>query len=187
MEREPKSDSTVLQDVAVMAEKTMADFLEAMRLREELSLRIGRRTSQIIRVGAVSVTLLSVAIVYLTASLNRDMGDMRIQMEKISGYMARMEQHFVTVSANTGSMQQSVMQMSENIGSMPEMSRSVVTMGSDITALKDEVALIGQDVGMMSGGVDSMTRQMGVMNGNMNNMNYSVYRMARPMSLIPLP
>ncbi len=142
--KEQPESQTDTREVAAMVESAMADFVEGMRLRDELSVRIGRRTTQITRVVAITVSLLSVAIVYLTASLNRDMGRMVDRMDEISGRMGLMEQHFVNVSQDTRLMQGAVVQMSDGIyridhqmgmmnGNMNNMSYNVNQMAKPMT------------------------------------------------------
>ncbi len=142
--KEQPESQTDTREVAAMVESAMADFVEGMRLRDELSVRIGRRTTQITRVVAITVSLLSIAIVYLTASLNRDMGRMVDRMDEISGRMGLMEQHFVNVSQDTRLMQGAVVQMSDGIyridrqmgmmnGNMNNMSYNVNQMAKPMT------------------------------------------------------
>ena len=125
-----------VHDIAVSVEKIMADFLEAMRLREELSIKIGRRTSQIIRTGSFTVTLLCVAMIYLTSSLNSDMKRMASRMDEIA----------VTMKSMDGSMT-SVPAMSVSVGNM---SRDVSEMTRQMYYLNGNVGAMGNDVNQMS-------------------------------------
>ena len=134
-----KSDGSEVRDVVEMAEKTMADFLESMRLREELSVKIGRRTSQIIRVGSFTVTLLCIAIMYLTSSLNTDMKRMALRMDEIAITMKSMD-----VSMN----------------SVPDMSVSVGTMSRDVTEMTRQMHYLNGNVGSMGHDVNRMSSPM---------------------------
>lgn len=133
------------REVSEVVEKTMADFLEAMRLRDELSIRIGRRTSQITRIGAITVSLLSIAIVYLTASLNKDMGRMADRMDDISARMALMEEHFQGVRQDTREMKGAVIQMSDGIyrvdHKMGVMNTNVNYMGRNVSQMANPMGM----------------------------------------------
>ena len=133
------TESNEIRDVAEMAEKTMADFLEAMRLRDELTVRIGKRTSQIIRVGALTVSLLSLAIMYLTASLSKDMVRMVDRMDDIS----------ITMT-----------QMNTSMTSVPIMASSVGTMSRDVTEMTRQLHYLNGNVGAMGHDVDRMSAPM---------------------------
>ncbi len=147
------------RELAEIVENSMAEFKEAMRMREELSLRIGRRTSQIIRFGAFTVSLLSIAIVYLTASLNADMERMVKRMDQIAITMNSMEK-------NTSGMNASVNEMNQAIQTMPQIADAVT---------------------VMSGEVSQMKQQMHYLNANVGAMGYEVNRMASPVKMFPMP
>lgn len=134
------------RDIALIVESTMNDFCEAMRLRDELSIRIGRRTSQIIRVGAVTVSLLSLAIVYLTASLNRDMSSMLKRMDTMSTSVQKMESH--------------VAEMSQNIHSLPEMTASVIAMQNEMKGMNHQIHWLNGNIGSMGHDMNRMSAPM---------------------------
>ena len=60
------------RELVEIVENAMLQFNDAMQKREEMSVRIGRRTTQVVRVGAVTVALLSVAVIFLTVALKND-------------------------------------------------------------------------------------------------------------------
>ena len=169
MEKSENSDSNEASEVQAIAksvEKTMADFLESMRLREELSIKIGRRTSQIIRVGSFTVSLLSLAIVYLTSSLNTDMGRMAVRMDEIAITMQSMNTSVTSMNTSIDGISTTMTLMNTSISSVPAMSAAVHNMTRDI---------------------NEMTRQMHFLNGNVGVMGHDVNRMSAPMKMFPFP
>lgn len=128
-----------VNELAASVEKTMADFLESMQLRDALTVRIGRRTSQIIRVGAITVSLLSFAIMYLTASLSKDMVRMVDRMDEISTTMQSM---------NT------------SMTSVPAMAKSVGTMSRDVNVMTQQMHYLNSNVGSMGHDVNRMSSPM---------------------------
>jgi len=134
-----KNETNEVREIAESVERTMADFLEAMRLREELSIKIGKRTSQIIRVGAFTVSLLSLAIMYLTASLNQDMKTMSNRMDEIS----------VTMKS-----------MNASMSSVPAMATSVNNMSRDVNVMAQQMHYLNGNVGAIGRDVDRMSAPM---------------------------
>lgn len=128
-----------MRELLEIVENTMSEFNEAMRRREELSLRIGRRTSQIIRVGAITVPLLSAAVLFLTFALKEDMNKMSMHMETMTGLMQN---------------------ISTSVSSVPEMSGSVQRMSTDFTAMNNQIYYLNQNVGSMGHNVDRMASPM---------------------------
>ena len=128
-----------VNELAASVEKTMADFLESMQLRDALTVRIGRRTSQIIRVGAITVSLLSFAIMYLTASLSKDMVRMVDRMDEIS----------ITMQS-----------MNTSMSSVPTMAKSVGTMSRDVNVMTQQMHYLNSNVGSLGNDVNRMSAPM---------------------------
>jgi len=178
-----------------LMQKTMEDFLAAMQLRDEFAVRVGRRTSQIIRVGSFTVSLLSIAIVYLTATLGSDMAVMRTKMEAMSQTMSGMEKHFNQVVVNTGSMQDGVHRMSINLENMPHMTRLLAEMRDAVTYLpqmtqhvggiQNEVTHMKRDLNAMHQDMVVMNQSVGAISGAVNHMGYDVNRISAPMKMFP--
>ena len=164
-----KNETKDMREIAESVEKIMADFLEAMRLRDELSIKIGRRTSQIIRVGAFTVSLLSLAIMYLTASLNQDMKKMSNRMDEIS----------ITMKS-----------MNTSINAVPQMANRIDEIATTMKSMEGSISTVpamATSVGNMSRDVNIMSQQLHFLNGNVGAMGRDVDRMSAPMRMFPMP
>ena len=53
------------KEIIGMVERALDDFRQGMEYREQLSIRIGRRTTQIIRFGMGALSMLGLALFYL--------------------------------------------------------------------------------------------------------------------------
>lgn len=133
------AENSEVRATAELVEKTMADFLKAMQLRDDLTVRIGKRTSQIIRVGAMTVSLLSIAIMYLTASLSKDMVRMVDRMDEIAITMKSMD---------------------TSMHSVPAMATSVGTMSRDVNVMTQQMHYLNNNVGSMGYDVNRMSAPM---------------------------
>jgi len=148
-----KTDQIIIDRV----EKSIAEFYSAMQLREELSLRIGKRTTYITRFTMISALAFGLVLFYLVSTLSSQVKTMHHQMVLMTEYMGSMQanmqvmpsinHHMANMQGNTASMDQRMAQMSDNIG-----------------AMNQQFAQINQSVGRM---------------------NYDVNRMAKPLSRIP--
>ena len=74
-----------------MVERSLDDFRKGMEYREQLSIRIGRRTTQIIRFGMTGMAILGLALFYLIFILTKDFSDIRMHMTEMSGNAHDME------------------------------------------------------------------------------------------------
>ncbi|MGB5338111.1 MAG: hypothetical protein WBO06_03340 [Gammaproteobacteria bacterium] len=181
-------------------ENSMMQFNEAMRLREELSVRIGRRTSQIIRVGAISVSLLSLAVVYLTYALKTDMQNMSGYMEQMTGmmqsmttaiaYMPEMNASIQNMNSHIALIQQDLNGMNTSVGSMDRQMdhlRSMDVQMDYLRSMSGDMSGLRQDVNFMNQHVAGMNHQMGALTGSVGAMGYNVKRMAAPAKMLPFP
>ena len=78
------------REVAEIVENTLRNFNEGMAHREQLSIRIGRRTTQIIRFGMLSMLMLGLALFYLIFILTKDFAAITIHMDDMSGNVNQM-------------------------------------------------------------------------------------------------
>jgi hypothetical protein len=73
------------QETAVLAAQALEDFRKGMEFREQLSIRIGRRTTQIIRFGMTGMTILGQVLFYLVFILTKDFSRITTHMTDMSG------------------------------------------------------------------------------------------------------
>ncbi len=170
----------------------MADFNNSMKLRDELSVRIGKRTTQIIRFSMIGMTLLTAAMFFLIYTLTTNMNDITTRMNDMSKYMSSMNDNFVEITNNMKIMQQSVDKMARNIEVMPQMNQAILAMGQDIQAMdasmekmQKSMSTMDSNIQIMSINMAAMSNHLGMMTGQVSGIGYSVNRMAGPMQFFP--
>ncbi len=77
----------------------MADFNSAMKSREELSLRIAKRTTQLIRFTLVGLVVLGLAMFFLIWTLTSNMSSITDHMSVISEDMKSMRKRLSSSSS----------------------------------------------------------------------------------------
>ena len=112
----------------------MADFAEAMRLRDQLSVRIGSRTTQIIRFSAAALVVMGTAMIVLILTLINHMSEITLRMDEMTAHMSSMRGNFEQVAANVNSMDYKIGMIDGKFGTLTHqmgyMSRDVNTMSS---------------------------------------------------------
>ena len=101
-------ESKQSQEIVDQVSSIMRDFREGMDQSHQLSIRIGRRTTQIIRFGLFSVLALAAAMFYLISTLGTDFARITEHMVAISGYMQQMDRNFSEVSEKLASIDQTL-------------------------------------------------------------------------------
>ncbi|MCV6638304.1 hypothetical protein [Candidatus Albibeggiatoa sp. nov. NOAA] len=188
------SEETNAQEMMTLVQKSMHDFHESMRLREELSLRIGKRTTQIIRFSMLSMLLLGVAMFYLIYTLTSNMNAITDRMIQMSTDMQAMNHQFKLVVENMAYMRSSIDNMEGYIQTMPQMASSVNRMGDNFPDLISHMSNITNHMGnmdtnmsMMSQDMANMSQQFTHLNHSVGVMGYNVNHLARPMKMMPFP
>ena len=180
------------RELAEIVENSMRQFNEGMAHREALSIRIGRRTTQIIRFGMTSIIMLGAALFYLIYILTTDFAVIRTHMEKMSGHMSSMESDFTAVAGDISRVQRTLIAVNENITIMPAMNISVANMDTSLVALSgdlnsmlEQIYTMNTSVGNMAGNLQLMNRQFTDMNITVGHMAGNVNQISKPMKMFP--
>jgi methyl-accepting chemotaxis protein len=180
------------RELAEIVESAMHEFSEAMYHREQLSIRIGRRTTQIIRFGMFGLSILGLIMFYLLYILTADFARITSNMESISGRMLSMDENFTVVSKDMSFLRQTLAQMNENITVMPAMNDTVGgintnlgALSGDLHAMLEQIEHMNDSVATMTANIQLLNRQLVDMNLNVGSMSGNMYQMAKPMKMFP--
>jgi methyl-accepting chemotaxis protein len=177
----------------------MRDFREGMDSSHQLSLRIGRRTTQIIRMGLFSVLALAAAMFYLISILTADFGRITDKMVIMSETMDRMESHFADVTGKLASIERSMNAMTGSVLVLPDINSTLVNINQNTAAMSSDIHVMGGDLGEMQTDVSTISLDLGTMDRNVGGMNAAVQNMtgsvqhmtnrvrtiSRPMEMFP--
>lgn len=180
------------RQLAEIVESSLREFNAGMAHRENLSIRIGRRTTQIIRFGMTSMLILGAALFYLIYILTSDFAIIRLHMEKISEHMASIESNFTSVAGDIDAVQKTLVVLNDNITVMPAMNDSVARMDASLLALSGDLRSMVEQIYTMNGSVGNITANLQLMNKQFTDMNFTVGHMAgnvnqmsKPMKMFP--
>lgn len=95
-------------ELAGVVERAMHEFSEAMGHREQLSIRIGRRTTQILRFGTFGLTVLSLIMFYLLHILTTDFAKITANMDVMSAHMTNLDQTITRASNDMTDLRQTL-------------------------------------------------------------------------------
>ena len=180
------------KEIAGMVERALDDFRQGMEYREQLSIRIGRRTTQIIRFGMIALSILGLALFYLIFILTKDFSNITTHMIEMSGYMNSMEKNFTSVAGTITQVESTLVRLNEHITVMPALNDSVGSMDSNLGLLRTDLHSMVEQIEYMNGNVLNMANSMQVLNNQFNDMNRTVgnmaanmHQMAKPMKVLP--
>jgi methyl-accepting chemotaxis protein len=185
-------DNNDQKEIIAMVERSLDDFRKGMEYREQLSIRIGRRTTQIIRFGMTGMAILGLALFYLIFILTKDFSNITTRMTAMSGYMHNMEQNFSTVAGTITQVHETLLVLNDSITVMPALNNSVGNMDNNLGVLSSDLHAMVEQVQYMNGNVANMAGSMQVLNNQFTDMNRTVgsmagnvHQMAKPMKAFP--
>jgi len=180
------------REIAEIIENSMRELHQAMEVQLQMGIRIGRRTTQIVRFGMAGLTILGAALFFLIIVLTRDFSTVTVEMKHMSGYMASMENSFTTVAAEVGQVRQNLAAINDNITVVPQISRSVdnmdismASLSGDMTGMVEQIRVMNASVLAITANLQQMNQQFASMNITVGHMAGNVHQMAKPMKMLP--
>ena len=180
------------KEIIGMVERALDDFRQGMEYREQLSIRIGRRTTQIIRFGMLALSILGLALFYLIFILTKDFSNITTHMTAMSGYMNNMNNSFTSVSSAINQVEKTLVKINEHITVMPALNDSVGNIDASLGLLRTDMNSMVEQIEFMNGSVANMAGSIQVMNNQINDMNRAInsmasniHQMAKPMKVLP--
>jgi methyl-accepting chemotaxis protein len=138
------------KEIAGMVERALDDFRQGMEYREQLSIRIGRRTTQIIRFGMIALSIGTI-----------------IQVERT---LTRLNEHITVMPAlndSVGSMDSNLGLLRTDLHSMVEqieyMNGNVLNMANSMQVLNNQFNDMNRTVGNMASNMRQMAKPMKVL------------------------
>jgi len=175
------------KEMLEIVERSLDDFRKGMEYREQLSIRIGRRTTQIIRFGMLGLSILGLALFYLIFILTKDFSNITTHMTAMSGYMNQMDKSFTTVAGTINRVQETLLVLNESITVMPALNGSVGNMDHNLGVLSTDLHAMVEQIQYMNGNVASMAGSMQILNNQFTDMNRTVGNMASNMNQMAKP
>lgn len=172
--------------------EAMMAFNQAMHERGELSLRIARRTTQIIRIGVLGMLVINAVLFFLVYTLSTRIGNMTDSVVTMSGRLNNIDSNFSSMTQSVQQMAESVNTMNTNMAGMRKDMASLPVMTSSVNELNTHILGIN---GYMGGMYNTMYKlqqdtgqinyQLGIMNSQVGAMVKDVDTMSGPMKMMP--
>ncbi|HIO92272.1 MAG TPA: hypothetical protein EYG68_05425 [Leucothrix mucor] len=184
--------SKVLQTIVANNHETMLAFSNAMSKREELSVRIGKRTTQILRFGIMSILLISALMFFLIQSLSKHIDTMASNITHISATMGNMDQSFSSVTQTLthidrtmGGLNTHIEAMRTDIHSVPQMTATMKALQTDVGSMNIAITTMNGDLRALNHNTSGINQQFATLIQQMRMMTHDVNRMSEPMKFFP--
>lgn len=186
--------ANVLESITANNHQALLMFNEAMEKREALSIRIGKRTTQILRFGIMSILMISGLMFFLIQSLSKHIDTMASNITHISTTMGSMDKSFTLVTQQLARMDttmtglnQHVNMMSQDIHSVPQMNSTLHQLNQSVETMGRSMKSMTGDMGVLNQSTAGINQQFSTLIQQVGKMTYNVNQMSRPMKFFPFP
>jgi uncharacterized protein YoxC len=170
----------------------LQSFDAIMALRTDLTLRIGKRVTQIVRIATLGLLILAIAMLYLISTLGNDMGLITKHMREMNDHMIIMRENFEIVAQRMQTMETSVKSMSVSITAMPAIAQDVAAMDETVRKMQKNMININgtlfamrQSMTILSKDVEGMRLRFEDLTLSLNGIGNNVNRMTQPFQPMP--
>jgi methyl-accepting chemotaxis protein len=186
--------ANVLESITANNHNALLMFNEAMAKREDLSVRIGKRTTQILRFGIISILMISGLMFFLIQSLSKHIDTMASNITHISTTMGNMDKSFTLVTQHLARMDttmtglnQHISVMSQDIHSVPKISSTVHKLNQSIETMGLSMRSMTGDMHVLNQSTTGINQQFSTLIQHVGTMTRDVNQMSRPMKFFPFP
>lgn len=180
-------------------EATLKDFREGTKYTNDLSVRIGKRTTSLLRVIAFCFLLIGILLAYLITTLRVEIGDflgemklMNSNVEKMTTAVLQMDQttqsmssYLTVIPTVMPAMSQDLTMMSKEVGTMNQHIKSMTQQMQYLPLMSKNMEAMGQDTFVMSSEIVKMKQEMQGINYILDKMSKDMGKISKPMRMFP--
>jgi hypothetical protein len=159
------------------------DFHRAMKIRNAMSVRVAKRVTAILRIGMVSLGMVTIILMMMLYAFTSKMGEMIIALDT-------MKTEFTSMARDMTAMKKTLYHMEHNVAHVPAITRATVDMAgtvgimrSSVEAMQQTISQLNTDVHATTGQVTNMTWQMRTLDPAVQHMGRDVNRISGPMRM----
>lgn len=171
--------------------RAMDDFFQAMALRTDRNVRVGKRVTAMLRIGMVSFALfaaLMTAMIWAFTDRVRVMTDVLGTMQT---QFTEMADNMTTMRSTIDGLERDMRSFSVITAEMQTMRSTVSGMKSDMNIMSDRVSVMNSEVALITGNTAQMNQSFRVLSPSVARIGAAVAHGSGPMktfnNLFPFP
>lgn len=156
-----------------------------METIDRISRKISAKTSRMIRVVLMFLTVISVYLMFLTYSMSQDLSSMIDSLDE-------MYVEFGSMSTEMRQITSHVKNMGANVHGMPAIAENMQLLNGDVGNMQVSLEGVSRDmqavdanVGYIGTGTSEMSYRFANVQRTVNVMEHDIHNMLRPMSMMP--
>jgi outer membrane murein-binding lipoprotein Lpp len=158
-------------------------FQTAMLIRNSMSVRVARRVTAILRIGMVSLGVVTIILLFMLYAFTSKMDEMIVALDT-------MNQKFSSMAQDMTAMKTTLVGMEGNISHVPAIVQATTDINGSVNEMRTGVGDMQETIGNLNSGVHAITNQVGNMAWQLRaldpavqHMGHDVNRMSGPMRM----
>jgi outer membrane murein-binding lipoprotein Lpp len=159
------------------------DFRNAMEIRNAMSVRVAKRVTAILRIGMVSLGVVTIILMMMLYAFTSKMDEMIAALDT-------MNTKFSSMARDMTAMKTTLYGMEHNVAHVPAITRATTDMTGTVGIMRSSVETMQQTIGQLnnevhatSGQVNNMTWHIRTLDPAVQHMGRDVNRMSGPMRM----
>ena len=160
------------------------DFRNAMEIRNAMSVRVAKRVTAILRIGMVSLGLVTIILMMMLYAFTSKMGEMIVALNTMNTEFSSMAQDMTAMKTTLYDMEHNVAHVPTITRATADMTGTVGNMRGSVEAMQQTIGKLNNEVHTTAGQVAGMTGQIRTLDPAVQHMGRDVNRMSGPMRMI---
>ena len=156
------------------------DFRKAMEIRNAMSVRVAKRVTAILRIGMVSLGMVTIILMIMLYAFTSKMGEMIVALNT-------MNTQFSSMAQDMSAMKTTLYGMEHNVAHVPAITRAPTDMTGTVGIMRSSVGTMQQTIDKLNHEVHTMTSQVGNMAWQIRTLDPAVQHMGRDVNRMSGP
>ena len=156
------------------------DFHRAMEIRNAMSVRVARRVTAILRIGMVSLGVVTIILMMMLYAFTSKMGEMIVALNTMNTEFSSMAQDMTAIKTT-------IYDMEHNVAHVPAITRTTADMTGTVGIMRSSVETMQQTIGRLDNEVHATTGLVGNMTWHIRTLDPAVQHMGRDVNRMSGP
>lgn len=159
------------------------DFRKAMEIRNAMSVRVARRVTAILRIGMVSLGVVTIILMMMLYAFTSKMDEMIVALNTMNTEFSSMAQDMTTMKTTLYDMEHNISHVPAITRATADITGTVGIMRTGVDNMNETIGQLNNEVHATTNQVNNMTWQIRTLDPAVQHMGRDVNRMSGPMRL----
>jgi outer membrane murein-binding lipoprotein Lpp len=159
------------------------DFRMAMEIRNAMSVRVAKRVTAILRIGMVSLGMVTIILMMMLYAFTSKMDEMIVALNTMNTKFSSMAEDMTVMKTTLYGMEKYVAHVPSITRATVDMTGNVGIMHTSVETMQQTIGQLNNEVHVTTGQVTNMTRHIRTLDPAVQHLGTDVNRMSGPMRM----